>query len=164
MIKVIDNLFSNPEWLYDEIIKNDTAWYYNPSTVDGEQDTEQFVHWLVDNNRTVIDKTQYVYPIFNAINDVMQKDIIIDRCKINYLSRGSGKPHTFHLDNPNKLNDYIALYYVNDNDGCTYIDKEVIEPKAGRLIIFKSDLYHTSSSPVNFSHRIVININFSVAN
>ena len=68
------------------------------------------------------------------------------------------------------------IYYLNDSDGDTrmfqefysdsgiersdFIVKELVKPKANRLLIFDGLQYHTASNPFDFSRRVVININF----
>lgn len=70
------------------------------------------------------------------------------------------------------------LYYVNDSDGDTYFFKEKIDevkghpkkldnltvikkisPKKGRLVMFKGDILHAGSHPVDSNERVVINYN-----
>ena len=70
------------------------------------------------------------------------------------------KPHT-DVD----FSHWVFLYYVNDSDGDTIFyneQKEIIKrvaPKKGRVCFFDGNVYHSSSSPANFT-RSVININF----
>jgi len=68
---------------------------------------------------------------------------------------------------------FVLLCYINDSDGPTVIYnekhpvknfkelsiKEKISPKAGRAIFFEGDQYHSSSFPINYNTRMVLNIN-----
>lgn len=78
-----------------------------------------------------------------------------------------------------------ALYYVNDADGDTVIYNEkynptsekisyqyhseadftiqdTISPKADRMVFFDGLTYHSSSTPTESPHRIVVNFNFLI--
>jgi hypothetical protein len=74
------------------------------------------------------------------------------------------------------MKDYItAIYYVNDNDGDTYIFnekyeqrtykeltvKKVVSPKKGRMVLFKGNHLHSGNYPIQDKPRIVINFNFA---
>lgn len=78
---------------------------------------------------------------------------------------------------------WVAIYYVNDSDGDTYIFNEIndnydsgiedvklieknkftikkrITPKKGKVLLFEGKYYHTSSWPKKNKYRTVININ-----
>jgi hypothetical protein len=73
---------------------------------------------------------------------------------------------TPHLDFPElKNNSYVALYYVNDSDGCTHIldnnykiiDK--INPKKGRILFMRGDVQHSVQWPKKSRYRMAVNIN-----
>ena len=82
-------------------------------------------------------------------------------------------PNPPHIDVPQE--EFLSMvFYVNDADGDTILyDKRVdegednlkelarITPKAGRAVIFHSNRFHSSSPPVNYSYRIIINTVFS---
>lgn len=98
------------------------------------------------------------------------------RMKLNLLPRGGindvGKYHTPHIDYDKEHK--VFLYYINDSDGDTiffeetYNGKEILEftemdrisPKRGKGIVFSGERYHASSSPIQNSYRIVLNIDF----
>ena len=112
------------------------------------------------------------------------KNII--RCKINFQTKAPeearGKFNAPHCDlglSSEKI--YLtALYYLNDSDGDTYFFNEGLDeindvkninnlsvlakvsPKAGRLVIFPSDITHAGSHPIDSAYRIVINFNFQL--
>ena len=67
----------------------------------------------------------------------------------------------------------VALFYVDDADGDTYLFnnygpsmeqefkvKEVITPKANKLLLFDGMQFHAGNPPLTRNKRIVININF----
>jgi hypothetical protein len=78
---------------------------------------------------------------------------------------------------------YIAIYYVNDSDGDTFIFNESnptfekdfsymqdhkftvrdrITPKKGRVVIFPGHIYHASSFARRSPFRCVVNINLGI--
>ena len=71
--------------------------------------------------------------------------------------------HTPHIDMqiPHK----VILFYLNDCDGDTYFyDKEhkiidSVTPKENRAVLFDGSILHSSSKPIEFPRRIVLNIN-----
>ena len=69
-------------------------------------------------------------------------------------------PHTDILT-PHK----VILFYLNDSDGDTYFyDKEhkiidSVTPKGNRAVLFDGSILHSSSKPIEFAKRIVLNIN-----
>jgi hypothetical protein len=80
----------------------------------------------------------------------------------------------FEISEYNKdMKHFVLLCYINDSDGPTVIYnekypvksfkelsvKEKINPKAGRAIFFEGDQYHSSSFPIDFTTRMVLNIN-----
>ena len=98
------------------------------------------------------------------------------RIKANVLPKQTNYPENYHnyahidnLDHPVET----LLYYVNDSDGGTFIFnekkgdkfdkltiKERVTPKKGRAVLFDSNYFHASSSPVKSSSRAVINFVF----
>lgn len=106
------------------------------------------------------------------------KNIVRFRSNIFTKQDGSYRDthHTVHVDSPveGRLS---FLYYVEDADGPTVFfnetysdtmsasdlsEKTRIFPKQGRYVVFDSNRYHASSSPVDSSKRSVLNIVFEV--
>lgn len=71
-------------------------------------------------------------------------------------------PHT-DMVSPHK----VILFYLNDSDGDTYFynkEHKVIDsvtPKENRAVLFNGSILHSSSKPVKFARRIILNINFA---
>lgn len=110
----------------------------------------------------------------------------IIRCKINFQTRAPeearGKFNAPHCDlGLSSEEKYLtALYYLNDSDGDTYFFNETLDeindiknlnnlnilakvsPKAGRLVIFPSNITHAGSHPIDSAYRVVINFNFQL--
>lgn len=87
-----------------------------------------------------------------------------------------GGHHTIHVDDPSGA--FLSfLYYVEDSDGETVFFNETysdtmtkdrlsekirVTPKRGRYVIFDSNMYHASASPVDSPRRSVLNFVFEV--
>lgn len=70
----------------------------------------------------------------------------------------------WHKDWFDKLT-YSAIYYVNTNNGYTaFKNGNKIGSVANRLVIFNSNLDHSSATSTNVKRRIVINFVFQASN
>lgn len=109
----------------------------------------------------------------------------IKRIKLNLQTKSyypsKGKYNFPHIDynNENIKNSYTILYYLNDSDGDTYFFNEKIPhwpnftdddihnltirkqipPKKGRIVMFRSDIMHAGSHPIENDSRMVVNYN-----
>jgi hypothetical protein len=106
----------------------------------------------------------------------------VNRSKVNmYLKSPNTKQHTPHVDREYDDNDkartqsWSLLYYVDETDGDTVFYNEHwthdikyeefalteykrVSPKANTAILFKSNRFHSSSSPSEHLRRINVNI------
>ena len=107
-------------------------------------------------------------PIFEKL-DFGRVEIWRIRCNLLLKQNIEPGTHTnIHIDNSDKIdrdNGLAIIYYVNDSDGPTllftpygYIEK-TIEPKRGRVVVFKIGQYHAASFPIKNERRMVVNIN-----
>lgn len=106
------------------------------------------------------------------INDVM-------RTRTNMTFRSDDeRPVGAHVDNRNRYEHYVFLYYVNDSDGDTvlynqhhdgvtsYKEEDLtirsrFSPKAGSAIFFSGDIFHTWHYPITHDFRCSVNMNVS---
>lgn len=134
----------------------------------------QFVHVLYGDGKSNSTAFDYVMNIFNGTGIQKLKP---KRLKVNLLSppitKNKNSYHVPHCDSSNP-NDVTFLYYVCDSDGDTYIfdqryDGKIpnnltiqkrISPKKGRMVIFDSNNFHSSSPPFYQDFRCVINMVF----
>ena len=162
---------------------NEQQVEFAKSRTDKLYESFQIGHQLIYDDSVVSPNLKTFTPIFDNLCNYFKSTITLNRVKVNCIMKNDvqyrGYHNTPHIDigeshiGPNK---YSAVYYVNDSDGDTimfdqkygmnidkFTVKDKISPEAGRISIFDSDIYHTSSAPVDNRIRMVINLNFTVA-
>jgi len=179
------------DYIEDALLKSRLfPWQFNDNTVSNEHNDDErnipgFFNLIYDFQRP--QKNEY----FDLINPIalqmssktglefrevirIQANLI---CPVN--TEGHHLPHLDFFDHH-----YVAIYYVNDSDGDTYLFentnkeynldydvqitkdrstnwpvKKRITPKKGKLVLFNGYRYHSSSSPKQSNYRSLININ-----
>lgn len=112
---------------------------------------------------------------FSQKHNINIKSIYRAKSNITFTTL-HGKSSNPHIDT--QANHFVFLYYVNDSDGDTILfdniydgfDKSADEltilksvtPKAGRVVWFKGDRYHSWIAPKTNSYRMVINMNVEI--
>jgi len=185
MIEVIDNALDEPIFksITDIVIsdKGNFPWYlvkdiYDINKFPNGIQTYQLTHHLFSNIKeynggySLEDKSPHTRFIHKLIIPVLKKNKIygdIVKSKFNLLFphpkiKNNLDHNVTHIDlgEPH----YSILLYLNDSDGDTvfFKDKGNIElkritPKSNRMII-SNGLYHTSTNPIKFNFRAVLNI------
>jgi hypothetical protein len=147
------------------------------------KETPQFTHLFIQDDRDLSKYSHFIKDVSNYINEFVMPVGKIVRVKANLLLKDENYPkeayHPPHSDvfGENYDKQWTFLYYINDSDGDTIVfDKEwhpengdvkpelnAVErhtPKAGNALLFKSNIYHTSSPPKTSERRIVLNFIF----
>lgn len=110
-------------------------------------------------------KIKFLFDEFIKNTQIKVDDLI--RVKANlqtqFLESNTEFYNSPHRDQP--INHMVAIYYVNDSDGDTYIfeDEKIIKtitPVKGRFLVFNGKYFHAGRHPKFSSKRIVINFNF----
>jgi hypothetical protein len=168
----LELFFINPE--------SQIQWYFYPTTNNPENpltpkncyDAPQFVHTFKDRLMGFIsphiDKPIYILDGLRKKTGL--KDFNLLRLKSNLqIKKSENSLENFtqpHNDVPE--DHYVLLYYVNDNDGYTFLFnddltlKAKINPKKGRAILFNGKILHASSHPINYETRIVLNFDLEI--
>lgn len=169
-------------------------WYLNKSLVSPDFFTDRkkyleynpvgFNHFLYEENQVQSPQFEFFYPLILTIQDLkLFPNNSLERARFNLTEpRNSDlKNHMPHIDS--WYEHYVVIYYVNDNNGSTFIfdqvnenfeldSKEFIEttnftikkeikPKKGKIVAFNGQHYHASSYSTNSPYRVVLNMNFS---
>lgn len=180
-----ENIFKKVE----DLILNQIEWFYMEGTAYAvkSEDTSildySFYHLVWDEFKPKSEAANLLMPVigklFEAVN---QKVKSIIRVRIGLIPNvGKSFIHGGHVDY--KTQHETALFYVNDSDGDTlfynqkyksgdgepltaFKNNEIIKrisPKANRFVCFDGFQFHSSSSPVNNSRRVVFNINYHLS-
>lgn len=141
-------------------------WFWAPKQngMPGDLDAKydfQMVHNFVANGKPNSDYIGLINPILYFLEDktsIKVKSIV--RAKANLLTSANLTEQElnqfYHIDdiNPSLIS---LLYYVEDSDGDTIIGDLTISPKAGKAVVFNSNVRHRPTHPRNHDRRIVIN-------
>jgi hypothetical protein len=150
-------------------------WYFNEHIIpENKSKSCQFTHTIIKNNEYKSDIVNLIKPIIYFIEDKTNIQIKnIHRIKANLRTQeniSTNCKYTIHQD-INNINYKSFVYYVNDSDGETILfddnkltEKLRIFPVSNNGILFDSKTWHTSSAPINYNRRIVINFIFEVNN
>lgn len=177
-------LSSDFEWFYNQCtVYIDKTNYVGLMPDSISLDTFQFTHGLINNNVDTNSKyTHYVKEIINEVKSLIGPIKSVQRVKCNMILKDTNYPigyyNAAHTDD-DEGNCITLLYYVNDSDGDTIFFnefgprleetkkltiKERITPKKGTGILFKSNQFHSSSTPIHTDRRVVINFVFEMEN
>jgi len=116
----------------------------------------------------------------DAVNEMKIKfeipKIKLQRIKFNLLLNNSKvnnieKYNVPHVDDIKRKN-FVIIYYCNNSDGDTIIFNEKlgekfdklsikkrVKPQKNRAVFFNGNFFHTSTNPIKYEHRCVMNIN-----
>lgn len=163
-----------PENFFEEISslvfdEKNFPWFFleNVSAVENNDFKQYgFSHILYDKKDNFY--SQYFsifYPIKFFIESKFQiniLDIIRYRLGLNLnITDNKRIIHTPHTDF--EFNHYVFLLYLNDSDGPTifYSGEDILEinPSANKAILFNGSIPHSSSTPIQNSKRVALNIN-----
>jgi hypothetical protein len=164
-------------------------WSYIDRTYTGESGQAVFIDQNVIDSPQMVsllygepnDNTinfSYINPLLHTVEDTIGSKISsMIRVKYNLLLQNPKfNKSNYNVPHLDMFGEHLtALYYVNDSDGDTILFNEKyneggkpdkltirarIAPKKGRMLIFKSDIWHASSNPILSKDRIVINTIF----
>ena len=181
-LKIIDNTLNDSLLvsIQERIESTEMPWYYIENSADlNDKDllkqNYSFTHMVFD-KASNFNISQPIYDMTNSVGLILkdlfelEKTYNIIRLRwgmtttINKIHR-----HTPHTDRVNTDGAHIPhkviLFYLNVSDGDTYFyDKEhkiidSVTPKENRAVLFDGSILHSSSKPIEFARRIVLNIN-----
>ena len=158
MFKVEDNYLDIDQHLILKTImeSNEFPWFYNERKVatEGGLFKSQFTHMFYANNSINSDFFNYLKPILDKLKPL---SLVRIKANLNPLSEKIIK-YDYHQDQKFKCK--AAIYYLNDNDGYTVINKEKVLSKKNRMVFFDSDVKHFGTNSTNCNNRMLINFNY----
>jgi len=157
--KIFDNYLPVEQFkvLQEELLSESFPWYLNKYQVDPTvDDSPQHVHILYDQCVPRSQLFSIVDPLLNKLNPAT-----IRRIKVNLTLKQPEQTIGYsHVDYKNFAGK-TAVFYINTNNGGTLIENELIQSVENRLIIFNSNILHSSVSCSDKPYRCVINLNFT---
>ena len=157
-IQVIDNFLDKEEFnnLSNIIMADNFSWFFNDKITNKNDSNDNFYFTHILYNRHEITSNHF-YLLSNFLNKIECKSII--RIKANlYLNQNKKQIHQEHTDY--SFSHKGCLFYINDNNGLTYFEKESVKPKANRIVFFDPSKKHSSSLCTDKNRRININFNY----
>jgi hypothetical protein len=155
-MKIIDQFLDQKNFnqLKELICGNEFPWYfYNGVNLIGDGYC-QFVHTFYENDKVLSGYFNLMLPFLEKL-----KCKTLVRIKTNLLTKTEKNvQHGYHIDFDNTK---TAIFYILTTNGKTYFkDKDPVDCKENRIVIFDSKLYHSSSTSTDSNQRIVINFNY----
>jgi len=179
---VFDDFLPSKQYdiISNHLLDDQFVWHYNQSSylstpverIGNCIDYPQLIHRVYYDDKIGSPDTYNI--LLPLISRIAPKKLIRIKCNLNFndseMDRDShGFPHIDTADDGAKT----AIFYVNDSDGDTfwfnepygipfdqYTISKRMEPKANRLVVFKSSFMHAGSTPIKSKRRVVININY----
>mgnify|MGYP003139091525 CR=1 FL=1 len=156
-MKIIDNFLDKTVFNHiQKIMMGDNfPWYYN-KFISSSKDEK---HLFFFTHNFFKDKTQSNF--FNLWEPFLQKLDCKALIRIKgglYPSQPKVRHNNFHTDFPFKHKG--CIFYINNNNGPTEIEKKTILPKENRAILFDPSISHRSSCCSDQQVRITVTFNY----
>jgi hypothetical protein len=193
-IYVIDDVIpvTYQNHILDKVTSLQFPWYFNTNLVSNEEqlakdeeNIQGFNHFLYEEQKAVSPFFESIYPLYLSIADKSPVQFnMLERMRFNLTHQNKYSKLDWHMPHIDSLYPhYIAIYYVNDSDGDTFIFNESnptfekdfdemqknnftvrqrVTPKKGRVVIFPGHTYHASSFARESKFRCVVNINLGL--
>ena len=159
--KIIDNFLSEDDHFAIKISlteTNITPWFISNEISHADVNTDLFymTHKIYDDNIVTSDYYNTIMsPILSKLN---HKALIRIKCNL-YPKTDNIREHNQHIDYP--FEHLGALYFVNTNNGYTILhDGTKVESVENRMLFFKPNLNHNSTTCSDEKYRITINFNY----
>ena len=175
MIKILDNALNDSllTSIKERINARGFPWYFieNSAYPDDKEliKQTQFNYSFYNENEM---RDPALFDMTNSISDIL-KDLLELEKTYNVFRLRWGMTTTLnkmHKNTPHidmQIPHKVILFYLNDCDGDTYFydnEHKIIDsvtPKENRAILFDGLIPHSSSKPIKFSRRIILNINLA---
>ena len=180
MLKIIDNSLNDSLLIsiQENIESEFMPWYFlkNSAVTDDKELVKQnrlnysFYHKVLDKGNPNEVFSPHILDMTNSIGLIL-KDLFELEKTYNVVRLRWGMTTTLnkiHKHDPHtdiRIPHKVILFYLNDTDGDTYFyDKkhkiiDSVTPKENRAVLFDGLILHSSSKPIEFAKRIVLNIN-----
>jgi len=157
--KVIDNFLDKE--IFDNfkniLFSNKINWFFLPNMTK-TNDHYFFNHCFYNNHiPQSIFFEEFIMPIIKKLNAVALLEV---RANLS-LKEKDPYQSSFHVDRPFECK--TAILYINTCNGYTLLDEDKkikINSQENKILIFNSQIKHSSVSQTDVDRRIVINFNY----
>ena len=157
-VDVVDNFLKKEDYtnLRQMLESDNFPWYFYLHTANKTNDifNYQFIHLFYRDNVPNSDFFNILEPLIKQINPI---SLIRVKANLNPISH---KLVEFDKHRDQVVKCKVAIYYINDNNGYTVIEKEKIKSKGNRMVFFNSDAEHYGTNSTNCKNRTLINFNY----
>ena len=149
--------------LQKQLVAYNFPWYFQYSSVDPPyKEDNQFVfyHEFLSYKKINSEWWPTVKPLVDKVKKHFPK-IEILRVKANlYTNQNKVIKFGKHIDNRFEPEFFSSIYYVNSNNGKTYIGKKVVPSVANSFVVFDGQTPHYGTVQTDTPLRLLINVIF----
>ena len=167
MVAVYKNFLPAPHYraVRELFMTERLPWHYNDRVVTTERQF-MFTHAFMDGGQVI--NPHFFEPVRAMLDLIQQKQrfIGVSRIKANlYTNQGAPIEHPAHYDIPadagisDKVR--IAVYHVNECNGCTVIGDRKIRSRDNQLVLF-NNVSHYGTVQTDTDTRVVVNFNLRI--
>ena len=164
-MNIIKNFLSKDfnTYLQKQFLAHDFPWYFHPSSlVAPYKEDKQFVfyHEFITDKKINSDWWPLVKPLAEKVKKFYPNAEIL-RIKANlYTNQNKVVKFGKHIDNRFEPEFFSAVYYVNSNNGKTYIGKKGVPSVANSIVVFDGQTPHYGTVQTDTPVRLLVNVIF----
>lgn len=174
-MKVIKNCINKSNFLdlKNLVVSDNFNWFFLEDSAFGSKFKDSINYSFYHNVMLDYQVNSNFYSFINSIALQAKDKFNLDNYKIfrirfglttSYGKEIINKPH---IDTEKKHK--VILLYITNSDGNTYFYKNnkvinSVTPEENKAILFDGSIYHSSSKPIKYSKRIILNINLENGN
>ena len=161
-IKVIDNFLDKEGFVklqHHMLLEKFFPWYFQDTRdleVNKDLNQYQFTHIFFNDYKAT---STYFYLLEPLLKKLKVKSLIKVKANLNPYSPKLYKGY-FHSDTVH--NNLTAVYYLNENNGYTFFEKnnKKVKSKENRIVIFDAQMKHAGTNTTDKKKRVVLNLNY----
>ena len=164
-MKIIKNFLRKDfnKYLQKELIGDIFPWYFHPTSLRTPYKEDRqflFYHDFMFEKKINSDWWPLVKPLVANIKKHFP-GIELLRVKANlYTNQNKEVKFGKHIDNQYEREFWTSIYYVNSNNGKTYIGKKGVPSVANSIVIFDGQTPHYGTVQTDTPVRLLINVIF----
>ena len=164
-MKIIKNLLPKTfnKYLEQQLLARDFPWYFHPSSVVSPYKEDKrfvFYHDFIIDKKINSDWWAAIKPLWDKIKDHYPTTEVL-RVKANlYTNQNKAVKFGKHIDDRSEPEFFSSVYYVNSNNGKTYVGKKIVPSVANSIVVFDGQTPHYGTVQTDTPVRLLINVIF----